>query len=550
MPSVPGLPQYSGLQVEARALKGGQQESIISPEMLNAGAREQMRLGGSLQQAGGGLSAIAGKMQEQDNLQKVQSADALYKEKLQDFETDVKTNRVGVAADGISKDFEEWHQKTLGELSSKNLGNDAQRATFGTLANKNRLMARGGFADFELGEKRKVQKAAFSASLQTERDMGALAPTEGLALDRKLNIVKNIHAFSAAQQLPDEQRQALISGELAGFHAARITSIVDKNPAGAMAYYTANQGEILDVKTRAQLEGVLKVGGLKIIAQNFADQVDATGLGEAEALKAARSKFKGEEEEAIVHEIKTRFGEQSQARERGQKTASDAAWQAFSKRGRLGDIPAATLAAMDGRDLGAIKTHAQSLVEGRQAKTDPNVYYDLRKLAAGEPAVFQSLDLRRHLDKLSPADFREFAKLQTDTKGLKDAATLDAQLSQVHNELGWKGSDREKKGAFDKRVTDAVNDEQQRRGKQLDYTERRKLIERMALDGEVLSGAWYKPDTDRKFYEVAGTADAANFAPSIPKTERLKIEDSIRRAGKPVTPAEVLRLFKLKNGIQ
>ena len=46
---MPSIPQYDGLQVGARKLSGGQQESNVSPEMLNAGAREQVRLGGSLQ---------------------------------------------------------------------------------------------------------------------------------------------------------------------------------------------------------------------------------------------------------------------------------------------------------------------------------------------------------------------------------------------------------------------------------------------------------------------------------------------------------------------
>lgn len=550
MPKIPEMPTYDNFAVQAKPLGADvRQQRDTSPGLFEGNARQVGQLGNALNNVGQGVGEIVGQMQDQDNVAKVQAASAAYGEKLFEFTNEAKNSRVGVAAEGVTKDFEQWHDQTVTEIAN-GLGNDAQRRAFQVQAMKSRAMSRVDFGDFELTQKRKTQKATFDATLETERNLGAIAPTEGMALIRKENIVNNIHAFAAVQQLPDVARQAIVDEQLAGFHAARVGQLVDKDYASAAAYYEANKGEIVDPKTRLAIEGTLKAGGLKKLAQGFADQVQALNVSESDALKVARQKYSGEEEDAVVGEIKVRFSEQTQARERAQRDASDQAWKTFSQRGRLSDIPAPTLAAMDGKDVEALKAHARALAEGRQAKTDPGTYYDLRKLAASDPASFQSLDLRRYLDRLSPGDFKDFAKLQADGKGIKDAATLDAQLSNMHDQLGWGSNDREKKGTFDRAVTNAINEEQATRGKALNYEERQKIIDRMTVEGEVLSGHWYKADPNKRFYEVAGTPEQAKFAPTIPAGDRKTIVDRFKaKKGRNPTEAEIAQTFRTWRGL-
>ena len=132
---------------------------------------------------------------------------------------------------------------------------------------------------------------------------------------------------------------------------------------------------------------------------------------------------------------------------------------------------------------------------------------------------------------------------------MKDVKTLDQQLSDMHDQLKWGSGDKDKKGLFDKVVGEAIFEETKIRGKKLDQKERQAVIDRMVLSGEVIRGKWYLPDKNRKMFEIYGTEDVSTFAPEIPNAERAKIEAALKRANRPVTDDEVMRLFKRKNNL-
>jgi hypothetical protein len=114
--------------------------------------------------------------------------------------------------------------------------------------------------------------------------------------------------------------------------------------------------------------------------------------------------------------------------------------------------------------------------------------------------------------------------------------------------MKWGSGDQAKKGGFDKAVTDAINIEQQRTGKQLNYEQRQQLIDRMMIQGEVDGSGFF---SDRKtFYEVAGTPDAVKFEPTVNKTDRQQIIDRYtKKYGKAPTDAQVNRVYKAWKGI-
>lgn len=557
---MPSVPSYDSFQVQARPLPGVRQESNVSPGMLATGD-DQIRLGQGLQRAGAGLGELALKMQDRQNADMMFRAETALQTDFLEYKASASERR-GQNAWNITKDTATWFDKKASEHEG-NLENDAQRMLFRQQATKLRTQALGYFSAFETEQRRVSLGESAQASIVGATNLAASAaadaprgaPTEGgfvQAFDvsaHKADIIKRVQALSAMNGWSPELRAAKESEHLTNFHKQIIQARLDADPAGAKAYFEANKGEIAgsqhDLITKA-----LKVGGIKETAQSFADQAEATGLDETDALKAAREKYSGEEEAAVVQELKVRFGERSRIREQGQKDASDAAWQAFSKRGRLSDIPAATLAAMDGRDLETLRTHARVVSEGHAVKTDPNTYLDLREMARENPQAFRQLDLRRYIGKLSGGDIQEFSKLQGSVEKIKDAATLDAQLGNTHDQLGWGAGDREKKGAFDKKVADFINDEQQRRGKALDYTERQRIIDRMAISGEVLSGSVFLPDPNKKYYEVAGTPDAAKFAPEISDADRASIVERYqKKKGRKPSNAEVLQTYKTWKGL-
>lgn len=558
---MPTVPVYNSFQVQERPVSGVRQESNLSTATLSGGADNLARIA----DAGGRVSqAVVG---AQLAIQDRQNVDMLFRAEtaLQADYTEYKASaaeRRGQNAWGITKDTGAWFDKVI-EKHVGNLENDAQKALFKQQATKLRTQGVDHFSGYEVGQRRASLEEAAQASIVGSINNAAAVAAEAArgapgeagfvqAFDvsgQKADIIKRVAVQAQVNGWGAELRAAKEGEALTNFHKQVLQARVDKDPTGAKAYFEANKGEI-NGADHDTLGKALAIGGLKETAQTFADQVEANKLGELDAIKLARAKFSGDEEAATVAEIKTRFGEQSQARERSQKDASDAAWKTFSQTGRLGSIPAATLAAMDGKDIEALRNHARVLSEGRAVKTDPGTYLDLRDMMRDNPQGFAKLDLRRYIGKLSTGELHEFAKLQGNTEKLKDAATLDGQLSNIHDQLGWSASDREKKGKLDIAVANAVNEEQKQRGKTLDYTERQKIIDRLVIEGEVLTGSLYKPDPNKSYYEVAGTPDAAKFAPKIPDADRSAIVERYKKKReRPPTEDEIVQTYKIWKGL-
>ena len=357
---------------------------------------------------------------------------------------------------------------------------------------------------------------------------------------------KVIAGYADRKGLDTTQRQARLDSRKSDFHSGVVKQLIaDGNDSSAQKYLDANRKEF-DANDIIALGKSLEIGNTRVLAQAFADKVDASGMSEAEAIKKARKEYSGQQEETVVLAIKQRFGERDQAVSRSQAAAADTAWDILAKTKSLDNVPPNVLNGMDGKVRLALEKEAQAIASGTAVKTNPNTYYDLQTMAVREPEKFQQIDLRQFFDKLDQGDREHFIKMQR-PDNLSDAATLSQQLSNMHDQMGWGSSDKEKKGMFDKAVTLAIEEEQRRRGGKLSFKERQEVIDRMVLSGEVIRGRWYLPDPNRRMFQVYGTEEAAQFEPDIPKAEREKIEAALKRANRPITNEEVMRLFKRKH---
>lgn len=584
---MPKIPVYGVQQEQLRPLPGVRQESIASPGLLDAGATEQLRSGQSLIAAGTEIGKVAEQMQERRNAEKIFGAETALKTDYLAFQQQSLMRR-GANAEGVTQDAAKWWEENA-KLHADNLENPVQRQLFMMQATKLREGSLNTFSHHEaqqtyvaneeaatssivssinlaaaeagnapVMEPRKVDVSQDAPTITTNPDGTPNATTAPVSVtvskqpfdveSYKKDIVNRTDVLAQLNGWKPEKRDAYLNDKLTQFHSQIIQNRVDKDPEGARAYFEDNKPEI-DGSQHDKIEKVLKLGGVRQVAQAFADEVQASGMSEVEAIKAAREKFSGEQEDHAVLEIKTRFHEQDVSRELAQKKAGDTAWDIFAKTKNINAVPAEVMNAMDGKVRLALEAEAQALAAGKNIKTDPSVYYELRKMAVSDPDKFQQLDLRQYFSKLDEGDREKFIDLQHPAK-IKEAATLDAQLSNMHDQMGWGASDKDKKGNFDRVVTNAIQEEQRRKGKELTQEERQKVIDRMVIDGEVLSGHWYQNDPNKKLFEVYGTEDAARFAPKVPDDDRKKIEAALKRAGKPVTDAEVTRLYKLKNGLR
>lgn len=352
---------------------------------------------------------------------------------------------------------------------------------------------------------------------------------------------KVIAGLAERKGLDENQRKAILDSRKSEFHSGIVMQLMaDDNDVLATDYFMANKSEI-DTKSQLSLGKQLEAGNIRIIAQNFADEAETSGMSESEAIKKARKTLSGKEEEAVVLAVKERFKER-------QNIAADIGWDILAKTKSLETVPPDVLEKMDGKVRIALEKEAQNIAAGVGTKTDPNVYYDLQTMAVKQPEKFQSIDLRQFFDKLDQGDREHFIKMQR-PDSIPDASTLTQQKSNMHDQMGWDPGDKEKKGIFDKAVDMAIDEEQRIKGAKLTMKERQEVIDRLVIDGEVVYGQWYRADPNKKLFQVIGTDDAKRFVPTISDSDRKALVDRFKARGIKPTDEQIMQAYRKWKGL-
>lgn len=279
-------------------------------------------------------------------------------------------------------------------------------------------------------------------------------------------------------------------------------------------------------------------------AQDISDQMVVQYSNEADAVAAVRKAHGGADEEFFVKAVQQRFAEKQQAQQQMQTKLADDAWS-YVAQGRR--PPQSIFRRLDGKSQYAINNALEAKVRGQDdaVKTDWNRYADLREMARNDPAGFLKHDLRNEFPYLAKGeregllDLRD--KLVKGGEKANEVVSMEQQITAGMNMLQL-GSNAERKGQFQSAVYAEITAEAKRLGREPNYDERQKIIDRMMLKEDSLWGG-------KRYYQVRGTEDAADFEVRIPDSERANIAAALKRANRPVTEAEVMRLFRLKHGL-
>lgn len=539
---MPRVPTYDETQVAPAPL----------PNVGVQAQRSQLQdVGVGLNQAAQGLGAVVEQQQHQRDADQLFRAETSLKDSYRQYESTLQERR-GQNAWGVTNDVSKWWDTNV-DANSKQLENDTQRRLFAVSAGNLRQQSLDSASKFEQQERHVSLEESAKSSITSSINLAAASTDNPQALaGAKEDVLKRIQVLSDLNGWTPERRKAEESQQLTNLHSQVIQALVDTNPEGARAYLDANKAEINGSNLDA-IDKLVRTGAIRGQAQTATEALIAEGGSRTETLTKARKLYKDELEDEVVQRIHTRFAEQDAIREHAEKQTADQAWDLFARVGSVSKLPTSLVQSLDGRTLTALKHEEEMAITREQTRTDWPTYYDLKQMATQQPADFTKLDLRQYKNKLGSTEFKGLADLQaTVAKGdsSHEVATLEQQLARSHDLLGWKPSDKEKRGQFDSATYQAIAAEQKNAGgKKMSFDDRQKVIDRLMVDGEVVSGHWYSPDHSRKFYQVAGTEDAAKFVPTIPDDERKKIEGALKRAGRPITDEGVMLLYKRKNNI-
>jgi len=338
-------------------------------------------------------------------------------------------------------------------------------------------------------------------------------------------------------------RAALVRSSQEMIDGAIQKGYVDPEEAGAVRRgWTAAYGE----GVVAMLPAEAQVAMLSKPKDTPADFIDPA----KRAVLLERAKKDIElEERARKQEARAARAEADANRERMQRNAADEAWKVIAAGGTAASIPRALWRSMDGRDQMAVLNDEKNRIDGGKTATDWNRYYELKQLAADDPEAFRDLPLTRDFDKLGPSERKELINLQQSAPNSAD--NLDAIGLSAQVDLAMPDEkDKEKKGLFERRVTETVYRRNRELGRKLNQDERQQIIDDLLIEGEVRDGGFWN-STVRRF-EI-GADDAERFVPAdieaefdaIPADEKIQIKRALATRRLPQTPENVLQLYRM-----
>jgi hypothetical protein len=203
-----------------------------------------------------------------------------------------------------------------------------------------------------------------------------------------------------------------------------------------------------------------------------------------------------------------------------------------------------------------IKDYLAKKATGEDIETDWAVY---NRLFTMTPDELLKEDLNDYRSQLNNTNFQQIHTLWRSYRDAKaagkgataiDAATLSQQITASIKQFQIKNDELE--GKFRNAVQERVFAESDGLGRKLNQGERQKVIDTMLMEGYLDRKWWW--DKKVRAYQVESEEDYRKLYFEVPSAEKQKIIDALKRANRPTTEDEIMRLYnenmqrKLRSG--
>lgn len=528
---MPQVPIYQ-TQVREQALQGGFQRA---PDVSS----DLMRTGQALQQVG----AAVNDMDLRDARMKADQLDATITTEWMKWDAENRNKYRGSNVDGYGPAAEQWW-KTAAETYGKDVDPRTRQLASPTLIRKQGT-ALANVAQFIGAEKDRHADESAAASITSTIQFGV---TTGDVVGAAEQVRGQVAAVGARKGWTTEQVQAEQLKNLSALHLAQITKLASLDADKAMTYYQGVKGEVL-AQNQPRIEEVLKGESDNQFATKFGAENADKPL--AEQLKMASEITDPKRREKTLQQVKLNHAAVKEAQAEQERQASDQAWQLVGQGKR---VPEAILAQMDGKGRVQLQEHLQARADrlAKQGtapvKTDPTTLARIYDMARDNPEEFKKIPLVSLTNRVGVSDMEQVARLQRDLgkpDKEKDVATTTQLLGTYTG--GWKP---EKRAKFQSAAFDELARFEKEKGRPANFEEKRKVLDRLVLDGEVLSGSIFLPDPNKQYFE-ATLEERKRFSPTIEASDRKLIRTALEAEGiKNPTEAQVLERFKLAKGIK
>ena len=526
---MPAVPVVQAPSAAPEQLQAPRLDSVASPDVFNAGAKQDAQLAQGLGAAGAGVSAIFADMKKRDDQDTVLRAEVGLKDSYLEYHKQVSETRRGEKSKGVFEETRQWWDDQV-KKQAESLGNDEQRRAFIQRAAATRLASLGEMSQFEANETGRAQKDARLGATDTGINLAARIPSQA-NLDSAQKLIDEEIAFLKERQGMDQKAaEAYRVKRTTQLHSTVFRNLLldAGNYAAAKGYLEAAnaKGEIAQDQYDNLKKALDSEGGMDVLAQQWRSRTLTAGLSEDDAIKAIRapeSGLTGKEQEHVAARVKQyyaemasdRVGKLSLAIVEGKGVTEDAL-KANPEYLKLTDAERAkVLSAWKSDKLhreqqsyqGALRSE---LFEQRKARLEEDKKYRAgmpTAMALSDPTELMKLSrvqLAAKLDELGSrhmsALLNDWDRLNANREKIKDFKVSHDLFNEVGKDLGLptdkkpselSATDRERIFRTRAQVNELLQAEMIRRGnKPMSLTEQEEFIRRKAAD-TVMRGNWY-----------------------------------------------------------
>lgn len=459
------------------------------------------------------------------------------------WDAENRSKFTGANADQYAPAAEKWWKDTSASYAGKL--DPMARGLVGPALARRQGAALSDVVRFTGIEKEKHADSVAAASVDTAIQFGVTSGDVAGAAER----VRELAAMTGARKgWTTEQVQAQQGKYLSALHVAQIAKLSEVDATAAQTYYDRNKLEV-GFTEQANIEKMLKGELDNQFATQFAAQHAALSY-EEQLAKAGEITNPARREKALLA-LRNQHAQIREAQEARESHYADTAWQLVAQGKR---VPEAILGAMDGRARVQLQDHVRSEAErraaggGKSVKTDPVFMARLLDSINDDPDGFRQMRIESLVGKMSQSDIEQIAGLQRKLREPdkeKDVATTTQLMSTYTS--GWKP---EKRAVFQSSMFNELDQFEREKKRPATFAEKRQIADRLMLDGEVLTGSWWRPDANKKLFE-ATPEERAKFAPDISKDDRALVVQALKAEGiASPTEQQITARFKLAKGIR
>lgn len=438
---------------------------------------------------------------------------------------------------------------------SNSLTNDEQKAAFRRIQMERGVQVDRSVQKHVSGEILRYDNDVTTNFIKNEQDAAIKSYKDPVRVMMSIENQKQaIKDFGSRNGLSTEEIAQKESQLVSSTHKEIINRMLTNDEdMSAQEYYQVIKEEVKGTDL-ADVEKAIEAGSLRGNSQRFVDGLLKEGLSETQALARARTIKDPKLRDATVDRTRNEFNIKEAAERQELEDKHVNALNVIDKRGVKVVADLQKLPGWNDMTVGqrnSLESYMESKILGKDTTTDPQTYYNLKTMAS-VPATkdaFVKMNLMEKRTSLSASDFKQMVDLQSQLRQGKGEA------EKVLN--GWRSDDQVVKDVaesaginpknknfneFSYRVEQAQIAEQERLGRKLNNIELADLTKRLTMP-IVTKERWYWSDDEKKIFEATDEELQNIKYKDVPSTEKVKIENSLRKMNRPVSEEAVRSLY-------